>query len=119
MRAIVLLAFALPLAACASQSTGGALTKSAPSPAPYGQPCASPCTVRVVNQSQLSLTVLAKTAEGTRVVGTVAARNELAFSEAMLSPEYLASPDAAAGDATVTCTSSAPRSGESVLLVCK
>ena len=119
MRSVYLFALALPLAACATQSAGSALTKSAPTPAPYGQPCATPCTVRVVNQTNLPLTVLAASADGTRVVGTVAAEKESAFNEAMLSPSYLASPDAAGGDAAVTCTPGTPRPGETVLLVCK
>ncbi len=118
MRAIYLIALALPLAACATQ-TAVVETKSAPTPAPFGVPCAKPCTVRIVNESKLPLTVLATSAEGTRVVGTAAAQKETTFSEAMLSPEYMASPDAASGDASVTCSNQAPRTGENVLLVCK
>ncbi len=117
MRATYLFALVLPLTACAS--AGGVQTKSTPAPAPYGVPCARPCTVRVVNQSALPLTVLATSADGTRVLGTVAAQKESTFSEAILSPEYLASPDAASGDVAVTCTNAAPRTGENVLLVCK
>ncbi len=117
MRATYLFALIVPLAACAS--AGGVQTKSAPAPAPYGVPCEKPCTVRVVNQSALPLTVLAASADGTRVLGTVPAQKESAFTEAVLSPEYLASPDAASGDVAVTCTNATPRAGENVLLVCK
>ncbi len=119
MRAIYLIALVLPLAACATQTAGIVQTKSAPTPAPFGVPCAKPCTVRIVNESKLPLTVLATSAEGTRVVGTAAAQKETTFSEATLSPEYMASPDAASGDAAVTCSNQAPRTGENVLLVCK
>ncbi len=119
MRAIYLIALALPLAACATQTAGTVQSKSAPAPAPYGVPCATPCTVRVVNGTKLPLTVLAQSADGTRVLGTAAALKESTFSESTLSPEYLASPDAAAGDAAVTCTNEPPRAGENVLLVCK
>ncbi len=116
MRAIFL-ALVLPLAACATVTAGAVQTKSAP--AATGVPCEKPCTVRVVNATQLPLTVLAQSVEGTRVLGTAAALKESTFSEAMLSPEYLASPDAATGTAPVTCTNEAPRPGENVLLVCK
>ena len=116
MRVIHLIALALPLAACAP-SAGTVLTKAAPTP--FGQPCATPCTVRIVNQTALPLTVLAESADGTRIVGKVAPRDESAFSESMLSPSYLASPDASSGDAAVTCTPQAPRAGETILLVCK
>ena len=115
MRAHYLVALILPVTACVAPPAGTVASEVSP----FGQPCARQCTVRVVNQTKLPLTVLAASADGTRVVGTVAAEKESAFNEAMLSPSYLASPDAAGGDAAVTCTPGTPRPGETILLVCK
>jgi len=120
MRARYLIALVLPLAACVAPPAGTIATKAAP----FGVPCARECTVRVVNQTRLPLTVLATTPDGTQAIGSVAAQKEVAIGQAILAPKYLASPEAAvargdaAGDA-VTCTTQSPRPGEDVLLVCK
>lgn len=116
MRARYLIALVLPLAACVAPPAGTVATKSAP----FGVPCARECTVRVVNQTRLPLTVLATTPDGPRAVGSVAPQKEVAIGQAMLAPRYQASPEAASapGDA-VTCSSQTPRPGEDVLLVCK
>ncbi len=120
MRARYLIALVLPLAACVAPPAGTVATETTP----FGQPCARQCTVRVVNQTRLPLTVLATTPDGTRTVGSVAAQKEVAIGQSILAPTYLATPEAAAahGDAAgdaVTCSSQSPRPGEDVLLVCK
>ena len=119
MRVLSVLAIALTSAAC----TAPALVKSAPVPAPYGTPCASPCRVRVVNATAHQLTVLASTPDGTRVLGTVPAGKETAFGESILAPKYVVTPDAGssagAANAGVTCTDSSPRPGEDLLMICK
>lgn len=116
MRVLGFFALTLALAAC----TAPPLVKSAPEPSPYGTPCGHPCMVRVVNATSHPLTVLAATAEGTRVVGSVAANKEGVFGETLMAPSYMAAPDAAAGTtAQVTCKPSSPRPGEDLLLQCQ
>ncbi len=120
MRARYLVALSLSLGACAAPPAGTVTADVTP----FGQPCARQCTVRVVNQTKLPLTVLATTPDGTRAIGSVAAQKEVAIGQAILAPTYLATPEAAVahGDAAsdaVTCSTQSPRPGEDVLLVCK
>lgn len=124
MRAMHLLAFLLPLAACAAPPAGDVSVK----PTPYGTPCTRPCVVRLVNSTSQTLALQAATADGTRVLGTVAPGKERAFGETVLSPRYAAQPVSApaahgaaatTSPAPVSCDQPSPRPQEDVLLICK
>ena len=124
MRAMQLLAFILPLAACAAPPAGDVTVK----PTPYGTPCARPCAVRLVNNTSQTLALNAATADGTRMLGTVEPGKERVFNETVLSPRYNALPvgspaahgtAAASAPAALNCDQPNPRPQEDVLLVCK